>query len=59
MWRSFGFGAQGSSQEFVKEYTEGNCRGPGAAPPGKFLIFEVTHPYFLYFLYAKKGVGGP
>ena len=45
---------QGSSQEFVKEYTEGNCGGPGAVPPGKFLIFEVTRPYFLYFLMQKR-----
>ena len=37
---------QGSSQEFIKEYTEGTAgvRGLG---PGKFLIFEVTQPYFL------------
>ena len=31
----------------MKEYTEGNCGGPGAGPPEKFLIFEVTQPYFL------------
>ena len=37
---------QGSSQEFLKEYTEGNCGGARAVPPEKFLIFEVTQPYF-------------
>ena len=31
----------------MKEYTEGNCGGPGAGPPENFLIFEVTQPYFL------------
>ena len=50
---------QGSSQEFLKEYTESNCGGAGAGPPEKFLIFEVTQPYFLEFLNAKKGVEGP
>ena len=33
------YDCQGSSQEFVKEYTEGNCGGPGAVAPEKFLIF--------------------
>ena len=42
------------TQEFLKEYTEGNWGGPGAVPPGKFLIFEVTQPYFFVFLNAKK-----
>ena len=37
---------QGSSQDFLKEYTEGNCGGPGAVPPGKNLTFEVAQPYF-------------
>ena len=44
---------EGCSEEFLKEYTEGKCGGPGAVAPGKFLIFEVTQPYFLHFLNAK------
>ena len=47
-------GLQGSSHKFLKEYTEGKCGGPGAVPPVKFLIFEVTQPYFFVFLNAKK-----
>ena len=37
--------------------TEGNCGGPGAVAPGKFLIFEVTQPYFFVlkiFLMQKR-----
>ena len=38
---------QGSSQDFLKEYAEGNWGGgPGAGPPGKILTFEVAQPYF-------------
>ena len=40
----------------MKEYTEGNCGGPGAGPPEKILIFQVTQPYFFVISYCKKKV---
>ena len=43
----------------MKEYTEGNCGCPGAGPPKKILIFQVTQPYFFVISHCKKRCGRP
>ena len=49
--------SQGSSQDFWKEYTEGNCGGPGAGAPGKILTFDMAQPYFFCNFVMQKARG--